>query len=378
MAIGDGHELDRAHTRLEVLGGQAIDRATACRGEHALEGFERLGDADDIAGDTEHAGKLLRVAQRCVTRIGAGLGDAMHVGGTERVDGNRGHDGGIDAAGHADDDVGEAILMHVIARRDDERTPDDFADVEFDGGALLHLMDSSWCGVEDEEVLLVDGRGMHEAAIGSRDRGVSGEDDRIGCAALVGAHDVRTAVTCECGEVAQVAAGGGGSHRVAEGVVVHLDEHVDVGKLGARLEVAVEEHGDVAIGKLDDGDDVAFEQCGRAERFERAVAGEEELGNDGERVGVKLVDARAGDERGDGRDIGKGAQVLVRVLDKGGRIDQSADVSASERACTKDDEVGVRRRCLTGVVEHLVHVARQIADAWIYLCDCNAHTFPLR
>ena len=57
----------------------------------------------------------------------------------------------------------------------------------------------------------------------------------------------------------QIAAGGGCRHRVAEGVAVHLDEYVDVGKLGIGFEMAVEEHGDVAVRELDDGHDVAFE-----------------------------------------------------------------------------------------------------------------------
>ena len=55
------------------------------------------------------------------------------------------------------------------------------------------------------------------------------------------------------------------SPRVAEGVAVHLDEYVDVGKLGVGFEMAVEEHGDVAVRELDDGHDVAFEQLGRTE-----------------------------------------------------------------------------------------------------------------
>ena len=258
---------------------------------------------------------------------------------------------------------------------DDECAPDDLANVELDGGALLHFVDGARCGVEDEEVLLVDGGRVHEAPVGRRDRRIAREDHGVRRAALVGAHDMRPAFARKCGKGSQIAAGGGCRHRVAEGVAVHLDEYVDVGKLGIGFEMAVEEHGDVAVRELDDGHDVAFEQLGRTERLERALAGEEELRNDGERIGIELVDARAGDERGDGRGHGEGAQVLVRVLDEGVRIDEPGDVGAREGAGSEDHEVGVGCRGPTGVVEHLVHVARQVTDTWVYLCDCNAHAF---
>ena len=76
---------------------------------------------------------------------------------------------------------------------------------------------------------------------------------------------MRPAFARKCGKGSQIATGGGCRHRVAEGVAVHLDEYVDVGKLGVRFEMAVEEHGDVAVRELDDGHDVAFEQLGRTE-----------------------------------------------------------------------------------------------------------------
>lgn len=44
-----------------------------------------------------------------------------------------------------------------------------------------------------------------------------------------------------------------------------------------------------------------------------------------------------------------------------------------ERARSKDDEVNVRVRCLPRVIEHLAHVAGQIADTGVYLCNRNAH-----
>ena len=207
--------------------------------------------------------------------------------------------------------------MHVIARRDDNCAPDDLADVELDGRTLLHLVDGTGRGIEDEEVLLVDGRGVHETAVGCCDRGVSGKHDRICRAALVSAHDMCAAFARKRGEMPQITARRRSRHRVTEGIVVHLDEHVDVGKLAARLEVPIEEHGDVAVCKLDDRNDVAFEQRGCAERLERAGTGEEELGNDGERVGVELVDARARDERGHGRLLREGAEVVMRVFDEG-------------------------------------------------------------
>ena len=295
------------------------------------------------------------------------------MGCAKRVDRDRGHDRGIDATRQPDDDIGKAVLLHVIARRDDNRAPDDLADVELDGRTLLHLVDGTRRGIEDEEVLLVDGRGVHEAAVGCRDRGVSGKHDRIGSAALVSAHDMRAAFARKRGEMPQITARRRSRHRVTEGVVVHLDEHVDVGKLAARLEVPIEEHGDVAVRKLDDRDDVAFEQRGCAERLERAGTGEEELGNDGERVGVELVDARARDERGHGRLLREGAEMVMRVLDEGMRVDETADVRAGERTRPEDDEVNVRVRCLPRVIEHLAHVAGQIADTGVYLCNRNAH-----
>ena len=102
-------------------------------------------------------------------------------------------------------------------------------------------------------------------------------------------------------------------------------------------------------------------------------AGEEELGNDGERVGVELVDARARDERGHGRLLREGAEMVMRVLDEGMRVDETANVRAGERTRSENDEVNVRVRCLPRVIEHLAHVAGQIADTGIYLCNRNAH-----
>ena len=40
----------------------------------------------------------------------------MYVIGTQRIDGDARHDGRVDAARQADDDVGEAVLAHVVAR----------------------------------------------------------------------------------------------------------------------------------------------------------------------------------------------------------------------------------------------------------------------
>lgn len=56
-------------------------------------------------------------------------------------------------------------------------------------------------------------------------------------------------------------------------------------------------------------------------------------------------------------------------------IDEPGDVGAREGAGSEDHEVGVGCRGPTGIVEHLVHVARQVTDTWVYLCDCNAHAF---
>ena len=63
MAIGDGHELDGTHASLEVFGGQAVDAASAGLRQHALEGFERTGDGNDVAGDAEVCGERARIGQ---------------------------------------------------------------------------------------------------------------------------------------------------------------------------------------------------------------------------------------------------------------------------------------------------------------------------
>ena len=83
----------------------------------------------------------------------------------------------------------------------------------------------------------------------------------------------------QCGAADSVVFAGNSTVTAPNGSLMHaspIDEEdlfvfdtapgaVDVGKLGVGFEMAVEEHGDVAVRELDDGHDVAFEQLGRTE-----------------------------------------------------------------------------------------------------------------
>ena len=74
--------------------------------------------------DAEVVGEGLRVADGALGGVARGLGDADDVLGAERVDGDGGDEAGVDAAGEGDQRLLEAVLVHVVARAEDERVVD--------------------------------------------------------------------------------------------------------------------------------------------------------------------------------------------------------------------------------------------------------------
>jgi hypothetical protein len=82
--------------------------------------IDRL-DRHDVEGDAEVLGERARVVDRALRRELRRHGDAGDVLRAERFDGDRRGDGGVDAAGEADDDVLEAALADVVAQPEDQR-----------------------------------------------------------------------------------------------------------------------------------------------------------------------------------------------------------------------------------------------------------------
>ena len=85
-------------------------------GEHRLERLVRGLDRHHQRGDAEIGGDGLGIGDAVITREPRRHQHAGHVLGTERVDGDRRDDRGVDPAREPDVHVGEAVLAHVVAR----------------------------------------------------------------------------------------------------------------------------------------------------------------------------------------------------------------------------------------------------------------------
>ena len=73
--------------------------------------------------DPEVLGQLGGISQAPLAREARRHEHAGHVLGAEGSDGDGGHQRGVDAAGEADDHVGEPVLGHVVAGAEHERLP---------------------------------------------------------------------------------------------------------------------------------------------------------------------------------------------------------------------------------------------------------------
>ena len=76
---------------------------------------------DGFKADAEVGGQLAAVVDGARGGIGAGHADADHIFRAERFGGDGRHQGGVDAAAEADDDLAEAAFAHVVARAQHQR-----------------------------------------------------------------------------------------------------------------------------------------------------------------------------------------------------------------------------------------------------------------
>ena len=111
-------------------------------GERALQHLEVRGvrrlDRDDDEADAQVVRESLRVGDAALGRVARRHADADDVLGAEGVDGDRGDDAGVDAAGQRDERLLEAGLAEVVARAEDERAVDLGFVREFRFDARLH------------------------------------------------------------------------------------------------------------------------------------------------------------------------------------------------------------------------------------------------
>ena len=73
-----------------------------------------LFDGDDLQVDAQPLAQRHRVATRPVTRVARRHGDPVHPLRPERVDGHRGHERRVDAAGQPDDRLAETVFRQVV------------------------------------------------------------------------------------------------------------------------------------------------------------------------------------------------------------------------------------------------------------------------
>jgi hypothetical protein len=115
LGVGQRHEDHAAHPRLEVLGGDAVQRHLALEGvHHRLDRLHPVVGADPLR---EVGGVVLRV-------VGGPARGHRHPDDlvpADRVGGDGGHQRGVDPAGHAEHHAAEAVLAHVAGQAGDER-----------------------------------------------------------------------------------------------------------------------------------------------------------------------------------------------------------------------------------------------------------------
>ena len=94
------------------------------RREHLVERRRAHGSIGIVQRPMPRFGESLGVGDAALARVARRHGDAVHVLGAERVDGDGGDERRVDAAREADDHVGEAVLVDVVAGAEHERLVD--------------------------------------------------------------------------------------------------------------------------------------------------------------------------------------------------------------------------------------------------------------
>jgi hypothetical protein len=337
--------------------------------------------------------------------VRGGHDDALEPLGTHGVGGDLGDEGGVDSTREADDDVGEAVLAHVVANAEGEGRVDLGVLAEAVGeGAGRDLGAGGERHVADEHPRFELRRAGDRLAVGGDDDALAVEDQLV-----LAAHGVAE------GERDPVGAGSLGQHRLPGGCLAagvgrarRVDDQprtrgglvglgrardpdvladrqadrdardIDHQRLGARLEVAalVEDGVVREMALAVDGRDPAA----GADR-ERVVGGRGNRVDDRvARAVLGAVDAfREADEGGDA--LGLGCDVPERLADRLEEVGAQHQVLgrvAREAQLRQDHELGSG---LAGARDRLggeARVAVDVADGRVDLGECQAQCVGLR
>ena len=118
MLVGQPHEQGAAHPRLQVL------RRDAGQLHRLLVGLDHRRDRDDGVVQAQPRRGVLGVGQRVLAGPLRRQPDAVHAVGAEGVDGQRGDQRRVDAAGEAEDDRRHAVLVDEVAQPQHQGPPD--------------------------------------------------------------------------------------------------------------------------------------------------------------------------------------------------------------------------------------------------------------
>ena len=119
--VGDGHQQEAAHARLDVLLGDVALAAGEQRLQHALDRVDRSGDWNRLEPDAEPGGRQLGVNLALVAGEARRQAHGHHAVAAERVDCDACRHGGIDAARKAEQHAGKAVLVDVVAKANHQR-----------------------------------------------------------------------------------------------------------------------------------------------------------------------------------------------------------------------------------------------------------------
>ena len=350
------------------------------------------------------------VLDRVVRGVRGRQGDAPHRVGPERVDGDCGRGGRVDAARQRDPDVAEPVLVHVVAGREHERCPG-LAEVV---RPWRHLADLGACAsveveVRHDEVLGADGAAGADLPIGTDDERVAVEHDLVLPADLVDVQHERVVAF-------GVESGPGLTHRaLAAGVRRGVGDHDDAGALGGIGERSlvgphvlahrqpdrhpghVHDHGLVGRREVPGlVEDAVVRQSQLAVRRDDLAVTQErrgvvEVARRHGRVpvrllllwcevgGVVVVDVPEHQRTAVGSGRRQVAQCLLLGVDEVALQQQVLRWVAGQHQLGRNDQVGPRIRGPTPCVQDERRVARDVSDGGVALgkCDAQGHVVDL-
>lgn len=386
MVVCVGHEEDAADTGLEVFFGEAVGLVLEGGPECFAEGDEGGLDGDGVGLDAEVLRKRGGVVEGALGGELARHEEPDDTVRSERADSERCGEGGVDAAGEAEEGAREARLVEVVTDACDE-----CLEGEVDGVGVGEV----WGFVEAVEVEGVGGldkgrRELFGAAVGEHEEAVSVEDDLVVRAYLVeveegglelcgggceGGASALEFAPCKgaCGEVNEEVGGLG----IVEWVVAVVCSEFGV---VAGPEVFADGEEESPTAEVDGCEGVSRQEVSGL--IEDVIGGQEELVVSGEQssvfdeercvlalVGSGLVGEREPNEerRPAACGAGEGEQSLGDRLVKPGTVEEIARRVACECEFGGDDEVGARGAGEVERREDAIGVVGEVCDPRIEL-----------